>query len=542
MPQGTEQQKGIARYFGVPISPGVAEGHAWVVESTVRRRSVRRKVNPRYHEREEGRVRHAFQLLSFVIDHAISEVTRRAGEESARIFTALKEMLHDPGILERIIRHIWTNDLSAFAAVQRVFREFEAEIAKSSLVRIREKVHDLVEIERGLLDALMNPEALVRDDERLSEQRANRVVVGGYLAPRLVLELRGRNQRGIVAEQGGETSHGAILCRALGIPAVSGVKGICGMVTPETQVAFDGATGEVVLAPPEQKNVASLLTSRRRTNHRRLILPAHGTFHIYANINLAEHARRALTVGAEGVGLYRTELEFLAAERFLSEREQAGRYRNLVMTMMGQPVVIRMLDFSPDKMAPLRDRATADMVFDCPRADFLLANRKLFATQARAVAKVASLGQVKVLYPMIRNKEHFLLLRDRFVKATEDIAGMDNLEHGVMFELPSACWEAEGLFEVADFGSLGTNDLEQYLLGTDRESGHAEAVGCPTDGARLWGAIRRVAAAARNAGRDLTVCGEVASHPRYIQRLIGLGINRISVNIAEIRAIRKLLP
>ncbi len=533
--------KFIVRKVGIPISDGVGEGKAWVVGATVPGVRSRRRINPRHHAREEGLVRHAIQLLSFVIENAIFQVAARAGEEHAQIFVALKEMLHDPVVLERIVAYIREEDLNAFAAVEKAFGEFKNELQSSSLTRIRDRVQDVMEIERGLLDALVNPLSLVDEEEEESGngRRWNRVVVSRHLTPRLVIEMRGRRLRGIVTEEGGETSHGAILCRALGIPAVSEVRGIWNEAQRrETRIALDGSTGEVVISS-QSTNPLSYL---RETIEPESAVTDTETFkevHIYANVNLSEHARQAIASGAEGVGLYRTELEFLAAGKFLSEREQAVCYRNLVLTMMGLPVVIRLLDFSHDKLAPLEEHAPEGIDFDVSRTRFMLKNKQVMRAQARAIAQVVPLGPVKVLYPMVEDADHFAELKNAFEESLDnDFSGQ--IQHGAMFELPSACEDADRLCEASDFVSLGTNDLMHYLFNIDRNRGKDLFVSREAEDPLLWQTIGKVAEAARKHNLEVTVCGEIASQPRLLQRFIELGVMSISVDISKIRRIKAL--
>ncbi len=534
----------VIRKTGTPIADGVGEGKVWLIVADLPSRRSRRHVKPEMRGREEAKIRHAVQLLSFVIENAIHQVRARAGQEHAQIFVALREVLHDPGVLENVIALIQEERFTAYAAVQEVFAAYKHELERSPLTRIRERVHDLIEIEQGLLDALVNPLSLVRKEEDAHQGKFDRVVVSKYLTPRLVLEMRGRRMKGIVTEHAGETSHGAILCRALSIPAVSDLKGICRIARESTRIALDGGSGEVVLSHGKHGGLRSYLTTKEDQFHEGNPSRLGENFKIFANVNLSEHARDALASGAAGVGLYRSELEFLAAGRFLSEKEQASKYRNLVMTMMGMPVTIRLLDFSSDKAASLKECAPDTVTFECDRPDFLLANPDILKQQAHAIAEVSSLGPVSVLYPMVRDADHFVRLKKAFEDAVEGV-DISHVDHGAMYELPSACEDVDRLMELVDFGSIGTNDLVHHLFGTNREENGSSALVEYSDRSELWEILAQVASQARRLSRPLTVCGEMGSQLRYFKRFAELGISRVSVDIpivAKMRLALKLPP
>ena len=544
-PAGSKQSasmsapKDVSVKYGRPLADGVGEGKIWLITAPLAKRALRRKIYPRHHAREEGKIRHAIQLLSFVIDSAIQQVTMRAGETHAEIFVALKEILHDPTVLEHIVTTIKTKNVTAFAAVQEAFEHLQSELSKSTLFQIGEIAKDLIELEQGLLDALINPLSLFQEKESAGEEgRRGRIIVCKYLTPRLVLESRGRLVKGIVAEHGGENSHAAILCRALGIPAVSNVKGVCDDRFDNAAIALNGATGEVAFSLTKD-NVLRYVHTEVDSAWHSLSVSSPERLHIMANVNLSEHAWQALVSGARGIGLYRTELEFLAAGRFLTEEEQVVKYRSLVMTMMGLPVVIRLLDVSRDKILPILHTIEHEVDTTLRGADFLQAHPHILIQQARAIGRVGDLGTVKILYPMIRNIEQFKELKKIVSEAVKE-AGASFLEHGVMFEMPSACDDADEIFKEADFGSLGTNDLLKDLFGFNRETSSAE-VQRKAAGPLVWQYIAHVAKCAQKAHKPLTVCGEMAAHPRFIQKFIDLGINAISVDFTHVRRLNKLL-
>jgi phosphotransferase system enzyme I (PtsI) len=258
---------------------------------------------------------------------------------------------------------------------------------------------------------------------------------------------------------------------------------------------------------------------------------------VMANINQAADVTEAVEHQAEGVGLYRTEFEFFVAGRTLNEEEQFERYAAVVKAMAGRPVCFRLLDVGGDKEAPFFDLPEEDNPYLGFRGSRLLLDRlDLLRAQARALARASVLGPVDVLYPMIVDRKQFVKLKEHFLEAIADLP-VGQLRHGVMFEVPSACLEARELMEVADFGSIGTNDLIQYLFAVDRNNERV-AYDYTPDRPVFWSILGRIVEAAAETGRTVSVCGEVASNPHYLSKLLELGLTTLSVSprfIPELR-------
>jgi phosphoenolpyruvate-protein kinase (PTS system EI component) len=195
-----------------------------------------------------------------------------------------------------------------------------------------------------------------------------------------------------------------------------------------------------------------------------------------ANLNFARNAITALAAGAQGIGLYRTEFEFMVANRLLTEQEQFVRYRKVVIAMMGLPVTIRLIDIAADKSPEILSSFGGNIDPSCCGAQFLLSRPGLFKTQARAIARAAAFGPVRVLYPMVTDAAQFLCLKKAFCNAAAD-KSLPALLHGAMIEQPSAVDDAGRIFESADFACLGTNDLTKHLLHVDRDTAIAHGCG-----------------------------------------------------------------
>ena len=525
---------------GIPLSDGRGEGRIFHVRGGIAKRAHRTHTIPDDQiASETGRMRQAIQLVSLVLENSIRQVTQSLGESYAAMFVALREILHDPSLMVVITEQIESLHHDAGSAVATVFTSFRERLSNAPSPYLRERANDLMELQESVLDALANSDALAdttKSRRRDKGKTGTTIAVVETLSPRLVLELNASRVSGIACERSGPTSHAAILCRAFGIPAIEGIKSILGQLHEGEYAMLDGARGTIGVAD-RRAAVARIFCSGVQpgmTHEKNLDL---SQITLMANLNFARNAITALAAGAQGIGLYRTEFEFLIANRLLTKQEQFLRYRNVVIAMMGLPVTIRLLDIAADKSSDIFAAFGGQIDPACSGAQFLLSWPELLETQAGAIAQTASFGPVMVLYPMVADAEQFLRLKSVFCNAVPEIT-TERLQHGAMIELPSAVDTVTDIFEQADFACLGTNDLTKHLLDVDRETAvahGAEIVRSP----KLWDAIGRVAAASVTQGKNLTVCGEMASDLRLLPRFIDLGLKTFSMDIRKIRRLRK---
>ncbi len=522
---------------GVPLSGGIAVARVCRFNEHQHSNLDVFKVKGEGAEKELARVRRAVKIAVERLDVVKQEAVAKIGAAEAEIFTVQKMILEDHALIKKIERLILDDNASAEAAVMTVLDSFEERLRAVDNEYMRERVSDLGEIKRRLLDVLsnINPEFQCADKEHC-QRGVGRIVVAEELTPRLTMELDSAHTLGFVTEHGGVNSHAAILARALGIPAVSGIKGIHGEITCGTELVVNGNTGEVIISPTEK--TVSAIKESRGTGVRvpKAVDPVSG-FAVMANISLASEVAEAQNMKAEGIGLYRTEFEFMVDGRFLDENEQYVRYAAVMKAMKGLPVTFRLFDAGGDKPLPFLDmREEENPALGWRGGRLLLGEGTLLSTQARAIAMASRHGPVDVLYPMIVDVNQFLALRDMFEQA---VKGMDTrgIRHGVMFEVPSACIQADALFDAADFGSVGTNDLIQYLFAVDRNNDRV-AYDYSPDREALWVLMESMSVAARKTGKPLSVCGEVAGNPQYVARLIDMGITSVSVSARLISDVR----
>jgi phosphotransferase system enzyme I (PtsI) len=525
------------RFKGLPLSPGLAVARVCLFNEKRHMNLPVKEITGQEVRSEGERFRKALAAVRERLALLFKEVEERVGKAEAEIFTAQKMILEDPALIERVTDHIRSKNFNAEKAVISSLDYFEDQLVKMDNEYLKERASDIGEVKRRLLDALanLNPSFQCQNDF-FCEKGKNRIVIAEELTPSLTMELNTDSIKGFVTDRGGMASHAAILARSLRIPAVTGIPGIHDRIFCGTEVLVDGNTGEVIIWPSAKTLARYPGLDRPRDAEVKAVEPIQG-LRVYANLSVAKQVREAVDQNAEGIGLYRTEFEFFAAKKLLTEDEQVERYSQVLKAMHGRPVYFRMLDLGGDKAADFLEFAEEQNPALGFRGSRLLLGRpELFRTQARALARASRQGRIHVMYPMVIDLFQFRLLRKKFAEETADIS-QGEIRHGLMFEVPSACLDAEEILKEADFGSLGTNDLIQYLFAVDRDNELVSYDHHP-DRKAFWALVRHVAHAARKHRKPLSVCGELAANPVYARKLIAAGIRTLSVSPRAITGLR----
>ena len=486
---------------------------------------------------EKSRLARSVEIALDRLETIRLEVVRTIGKAEAEIFVAQKMILEDAAVIGKIRHKIETDQINAESAADLVFNEYEAMLLKLDNEYIRERASDLGEIKRRLLDVMGNMRPELQCHESKCQRGHNRIVVAEELTPSLTIEIDAAHTVGFVTERGGTNSHAAILARALGIPAVSGLPKVRNLVGCGSDILINGYTGEVVIWPTPE-TIGRIRKESGGPSHRPDVVEPVNGFRVMANVNMLSEIRESREMKAEGIGLYRTEFEVMAAGRFFSEQELFDRYAAAIRGMGGATVLFRLLDIGSDKQLPfMAIPREENPSLGWRGARLLLARRELLRTQARALA-MCSIGHcVNVMYPMIVDVQQFRDLKAAFEESVQDLP-RGEIRHGIMFEVPSACLQARELYREIDFGSIGTNDLTQYLFAVDRDNERVSYDYNP-DRPVFWNLIRSIADAAREAGKPLSICGELAGDPRHTARLLELGISSVSVTARRIPGVRK---
>ena len=536
----TEPAQRETRLQGVPLSDGVAVARVCLFNESRHSNLPLYKVSGDGIEREHARVDRAREIARTNLETVRDKVSQTIGLPEAGIFEAQIMILQDPQLIEKVESMITADGVNAETAVATILDEYETRLQAVDDEYIRERASDFGEVKRRLLDELRNMRPSVQCSEAHCQRGRNRIIVADELTPQLTVDLDTGHTMGFVTESGGRHAHAAILARALGIPAVSGLPNIRNRVACGAEILVNGTTGEVILWPRERTVLeCHAATTSDLIRRPQPVDPVEG-FCVMANISLATEAHDAMAMNAEGIGLYRTEIELIAGGKADSEDELFECYRSVLETMDGRSVAYRLFDIGSDKTLPnLRLPSETNPALGLRGARLLIQRDDLLRTQARALARVAALAPIRVLYPMIVDRDQFLRLKELFLDATRDIPH-GGIQHGIMLEVPSACLQARKLLAVADFASVGTNDLTQYLFAVDRDNPHVSADYNPGHPI-LWDLLTQLAAEAEAAGKPLAVCGEVAGDPAYVPKLMAAGIRSVSVSARMISSVRAVV-
>lgn len=524
---------------GLGISPGVSSGRICMANDARHRSLPTYTIQKTQVGREVERFHVAMAVAGRQLDDLIAKVSERVGPHEAAIFAAQKAVLQDPGVIRQILDAIDTEALNAEQAIDRVFGSYEIKLMAIENEVIRSRANDISEVRTRLLDVLGNTRPSLKCGQSGHCARGHhRIVAAVEVTPSMTVDLDAEHTLGFVSERGGRNSHAGILARSLGIPAVSGIDDLLAHINCGTEVIIDGDNGKVIIWPlPE--TVETYREREIETTRRFSVSEPISTLVVEANISVVRDAQIAMQRRTEGIGLYRTEFECMLSNEMLDEEQQYQRYKEVVSVLDGRPVTFRLFDFGADKPAPGRHIAVeTNPCLGLRGSRYLLANRDLVRQQARAIARAAQHGPVRLLYPMIVDAPQFVLLRSIILEAIADLPPV-SIAHGVMLELPSACLMADSILQEAAFASIGSNDLTQYLFGVDRDN-HLVATDFQTDHPAFWSLIDTVLVAARRHGRPVGFCGEAATDPKVLRALMSRGISSVSVSPNGIARVRKI--
>jgi phosphotransferase system enzyme I (PtsP) len=537
------------RLDGLAASPGFGRGKAFVMEPRMDLNAIaKKKARKPAHEKERfrGAVERGIEQIAVVknrMSHLIS------AEEGA-IFDVYRLILEDPAIIHQIEHHILKEGYTAEYAVRLVFERYMQTIAKIDDSYLRERTTDVKDAAQRLLENLSG------GDGQQYDIPDDAVLVAQDLSPADLSMLEGDKFKGIVLSTGGVTSHASILAKSFEIPSVVAVDGLMDNVHQGDLLIVDGNSGGVHVNPnPEVVREYDRLEHDYAELNRELgelkDLPAETTdghrVSLYANIGLLSDVAFANLHGAQGVGLYRTEIPFLSHRDFPSEEEQYALYQRVVEGMAGKPVTIRTLDIGADKYPTyMRSVATEPNPFLGWRSIRIsLEVEEIFKTQLRAILRVGDLGRVRMLVPMISSLEEIQKVKELLAEAKNELQREGTpfdrqMELGIMVEVPAAVQLAERFLREVDFLSIGTNDLIQYLLAVDRSNRKVASLYEPLHPAVL-SALNATIEAGKREGKRVGMCGEMAADPLCALLLLGMGLEEFSMGSLYIPVIKKAL-
>ena len=516
------------------LAEGIALGHVVLHEPRVRIQNMIAENIPLEHERLQEAVSH----LRKQVDDLLEGHDAMRSSDSSDVLETIRMFAHDKGWLGRLREAVGTG-LTAEAAVERVQNDNRARMMRTDDPYLRERMHDLDDLSNRLLRHLTGAVAT----SARTDLPDNAIVVSRNMGPAELLDYDRSKIRGVILEEGGKTSHVAIVARALGIPAIGQATGIINLVDEGSPLVVDGGTGDIFVRPsPElEKSYAEKVRfyATRQANYRALRdLPAvtidgqQVTLNI--NAGLAVDMPHLHESGAAGVGLYRTELHFMMASRFPRLSAQVKHYQNIIAQAQGKPVIFRTLDIGADKVLPyLRQPREENPAMGWRSIRMSLDRPALFKLQVRAMLLAGTGIELKIMFPMIADIREFVTARDLVLKETEFLTSHghplpSSLKLGVMIEVPSLLWQLDNLLPMVDFASIGSNDLVQFLFAADR--GNPRLIGRydPLSPAAL-GAMRQIVEKGKAHGKTVTLCGELGGRPLEAMGLVGVGLTAMSM-------------
>jgi phosphotransferase system enzyme I (PtsI) len=474
---------------------------------------------------------------------------------AAEILGIQLELLYDPlwesAVIDRIKQRSTARDavLGAMEQVMQLFLEMDDAYMRERATDIRDMGNRLVRVLDG---EALGAEPMIIAGAGPGEP--DWVVVAEELTPSDTIGLN-TWVVGLVTQAGGATSHAAIVARLRGLPAVAGVTGILGSVANGDWLVLDGETGIVLVNPSlaemeiyttRQQAFAERLRLLAALKDREAVTTDGVRIELLANIGSAADMEAALAQGAEGVGLLRTELLFMDRETLPTEEEQFQFYKSVLLRAGGRPVTIRTLDIGGDKPLPYLGLAPEANPFLGYRAIRICLDRPaLFLAQLRAILRASVFGKCRIMFPMIGSVEELRQARAFVAAAQEDLRASNvvfdaSVAVGVMIEIPSAALTADLLAKEADFFSIGTNDLTQYVLAVDRMNEKIAALYDPYHPAVLR-LIKEVIEQGHRHDVPVGMCGELAGDPRATELLLKMGLREFSMSAGSIPLVKEVI-
>lgn len=532
--------------YGVAASPGIGIGQALIYKEKPMDSLEREIADPKL---ELERYRSAVETFCRVTQVKADRVAEMAGKEQGDIIRCQADMIRDPYMNGQVEGRIASGQ-SAEAALSASCDLFIDLFTASEDEITRQRAADIRDLRGSMLRLLLGlPEM------DFSALQPGTVLMAEELSPSAVSVLNSANVAGIVLGKGGPTSHSAILARALEIPAVLGLEDRVMDVAPGETVIVDGNRGCVVFSPGHvmktvyrgrQKDFQELRASMRVFVGRETVTADGERILLSANAGSIGDAVRAGGYGCDGIGLLRTEFLYLDRASQPGEEEQFHAYRQILAAMGGKRVIIRTLDVGGDKTLPYRNQPHEDNPFlGCRGLRFSLREEELFRSHLRAVLRASAYGKAQLLLPMATGVEEVRRAKEILEEEKEgfrkrDIVFDEHLPIGVMVETVSACLMADSLAKEADFFSLGTNDLTQYVLGVDRGNARVAHLYSYFHPAVLR-MVRQVLESARKNDIPVGMCGEAAADTALTPVLLSFGLKAFSVAPASLLPVRKTI-
>ena len=536
-------------YRGIVASPGIVIGRAYLLD---RRKIVvaGRRIEEVTIKDEVARFKRSVDLSKTQLEELKKRFSKGMGKSHLYILDTHIMLLEDKMLVEGTVKRVKESRLNAEGALKETIAAIGLKFDTIEDEYLRERKRDVEQVGERILRNLVG-----HKQESLSDIKEEAVIIAHDIAPSDTLMMRKDKILGFATDAGSRTSHTAILARSLGLPAAVGLENITSAVKTGDVVILDGIHG-VVIVDPDEETFLDYLKKQRRYKYFEQELEKLKTLSaetldghvikLQGNIELPEEVASVAEHGGVGIGLYRTEFLFLNRQTLPTEEEHYNAYRLVAEKASPYEVVIRTLDVGGDKIGfPGLFGKEANPALGLRAIRFCLQKRDIFRTQLRGILRATVHGNIKIMYPMISGLPELYETKKVLEEVKEELrsegkAFDEHVEIGMMIEIPSAAMISDLLAAEVNFFSVGTNDLIQYTLAIDRQNEHVAYMYEPLDPAVLR-LLQRVSDAAHQARITLAMCGEMAGDPIYAAILLGMGFQNLSMNVASIPWVKKVV-
>lgn len=533
---------------GINASPGICIGKAYFVDKegvdVVENYHVPDKKIINEIKRFKTAVKIAKDELRVIIEKSPEEL------KNAHILETHMVLLNDKLLYGKAIEVIERENVNAEWALKKVVSRLKATFQSMTDTYLRERAADVVHVSDRIMRNLVGAQR-----KNIAKINKRVILVTHDLSPADTSQINLERVMGFLTDRGGKASHTSIIAQTLEIPAVVGLEKATATIKNDDLIIVDGTTGTVIVNPDEETliryeerkiNFEEFKASVTRESH----LPAETKdghhFRVMGNIEFPEEVVSVINYGGDGIGLYRTEFQYLSRSGFPGEFELFDKYKDVVETISPEPVTIRTLDINGDKALNNGMASTEENPALGLRAiRYCLQRPDIFKTQLRAILRAAAFGYVRIIFPMISTYFEICETKRLLDEAAESLEkeGLPykrDIELGIMVEVPSAVVMADVMAEEVDFFSIGTNDLIQYSLAIDRGNRQVAHLYQPLDPAIIR-MLKHVADVSQQKKVKVFICGEMAGSPHHIPLLLGLGMNELSMNPQSIPAVKRMV-
>jgi len=537
------------RLRGVGVSPGIALGDVVLTERVIFT-SRKESISPLQAAEEIARLRKAIKRTKEQLTQIKKQIKSKMGKEHSFIFEAHLMILEDKSLLKSLEKIIKEESAKAEWALSQVHNKYQKVFDSINDEYLRQRMSDVSDVLTRIYRSLE-----VKQREKKEDDKEKILVAHELLPSEAALRLSQRNVLAVTMDMGGQTSHTAILARSLNIPAVVGLHNITKIVKNGDHLIVDGTDGEVIINPPpairkefisKKKKYDDYREELKKTTKLSSLTLDSVRFFPLANIELPEETNLAFSLGAEGIGLFRSEFLYLQRTSLPTEQDHLSVYSRLAREAYPSPVYIRTIDIGGEKSLPQFEiEKEPNPALGLRAIRFSLKNKETFRVQLKAILKASSLKNVRVLIPMITELEEIEEFKIIFREVKEELRKEkvkfdENIPVGVMIEVPAAAAITDILVKEVDYLSIGTNDLIQYYLAVDRSNEFVSYLYKPFHPSVLR-LIKFIIDTAQREGKEITVCGEMAAEPLSAIVLLGVGLRKFSMNPIFIPRIKKAL-